>query len=166
MWGNAGISPVPGEFHAQRPVTQSFDVFFDLRLNKRLSKQPWGWWFETPSWSLWRQCNALTDQRPMIVIFIPKYGHLLKSRTPYSKIMIRIKVFMVTVRQTVLERLPASDQPIVNRFPNNCYSCSSVASQSQPGCNACLMGSVWKHQKAIVCECRNDLFHIVLLFTN
>ena len=47
----------PGEFHAQRPVTRSFDVFFDLRPNKRLSKQPWGWWFETPSWSLWRQCN-------------------------------------------------------------------------------------------------------------
>ena len=48
----------PGEFPAQRPVTRSFDVFFDLRLNKRLSKQPWGWWFETPSWSLWRHCNA------------------------------------------------------------------------------------------------------------
>ena len=43
---------------AQRPVTRSFDVFFDPRLNQRLSKQPWGWWFETPSWSLWRQCNA------------------------------------------------------------------------------------------------------------
>ena len=28
-----------GEFSAQRPVTRSFDVFFDLRLNKRLSKQ-------------------------------------------------------------------------------------------------------------------------------
>ena len=42
----------------QRPVTRSFDVFFDLRLNKRLSKQLWGWWFETPSWSLWRQCNG------------------------------------------------------------------------------------------------------------
>ena len=28
-----------------RPVTRSFDVFFDLRLNKRLSKQSWGWWF-------------------------------------------------------------------------------------------------------------------------
>ena len=50
----------PGEFPTQRPVTRSFDVFFDLRLNKRLSKQPWGWWFETPSWSLWRQCNELT----------------------------------------------------------------------------------------------------------
>ena len=40
----------PGEFPTQRPVTRSFDVFFDLRLNKRLSKQPWGWW-------LWRHCN-------------------------------------------------------------------------------------------------------------
>ena len=35
----AGNSPVTSEFHAQRPVTRSFDVFFDLRLNKRLSKQ-------------------------------------------------------------------------------------------------------------------------------
>ena len=49
----------PGEFPTQRPVTRSFDVFFDLCLNKRLSKQPWGWWFETLSWSLWRQCNAI-----------------------------------------------------------------------------------------------------------
>ena len=52
-------SPVPGDFPAQRPVTLSFDVFLDLRLNKRLSKQPWGWWFETPSWSLWHQCNGM-----------------------------------------------------------------------------------------------------------
>ena len=36
----AGNSPVPGEFPTQRPVTRSFDVFSDLRLNKRLSK-PW-----------------------------------------------------------------------------------------------------------------------------
>ena len=43
-----------------KSVTRSFDVFFNLRLNKRLSKQPWGWWFETPSWSLWRQCNAVS----------------------------------------------------------------------------------------------------------
>ena len=43
----------------QRTVTRGFDVFFDLRLNKRLSKQSWGWWFETPSRSLWRHCNAM-----------------------------------------------------------------------------------------------------------
>ena len=30
----AGNSPVTGEFPAQRPVTRSFDVFFDLRLNE------------------------------------------------------------------------------------------------------------------------------------
>ena len=50
-------SPVPGEFPARRPVTRSSDVFFDLRLNKRLSKQSWGWWFETPSRLLWRHRN-------------------------------------------------------------------------------------------------------------
>ena len=49
----------PGEFPTQRPVTRSFDVFFELRLNKRLSKQPWSWWFETPSLSLWRHCYVL-----------------------------------------------------------------------------------------------------------
>ena len=54
----AGNSPVTGEFPSQRPVTRSFDVFFDLRLNKQLSKQSSGWWFETPSRSLWRHCNA------------------------------------------------------------------------------------------------------------
>ena len=50
----AGNSPVPGEFPTQRPVTRSFDVFFDLHLNKRLSKQSWGWWFEMLSHPLWR----------------------------------------------------------------------------------------------------------------
>ena len=54
----AGNSPVPGEFPAQRPVTRSFDVFFDLRLNKRLRKQSWCWWFETLSRPLWRHRNV------------------------------------------------------------------------------------------------------------
>ena len=38
----AGNSPAPGEFPPQRPVTQSTDVFFDLRRIKRLNKQSWG----------------------------------------------------------------------------------------------------------------------------
>ena len=49
-------SPVTGEFPAQRPVTRSFDVFFDLRLNKWLNKQSLGWCFATPSRPLWRRC--------------------------------------------------------------------------------------------------------------
>ena len=36
---------VTDDFPTQRPVTRSFDVFFNLCLNKRLSKQSWGWWF-------------------------------------------------------------------------------------------------------------------------
>ena len=48
------------EFAAQRPVTRSFDVFFELCLHKWLSKRSWGWWFETRSCSLWRLCNVLS----------------------------------------------------------------------------------------------------------
>ena len=51
----AGIFPTTGEFPAQMAVTQNFDVFFDLRLKKRLSKQSRRRWFETPLRSLWRQ---------------------------------------------------------------------------------------------------------------
>ena len=54
-----GNSPVSGELPAQRLVTRSFDVFFDLRLIKRLNKHSRGWWFKTLSRSLWRHCNVL-----------------------------------------------------------------------------------------------------------
>ena len=54
----AGNSPGTGA-KAQRPVTRSFDVCFHLRVNKRLSKQSWGWWFETPSRPLWRHTNEI-----------------------------------------------------------------------------------------------------------
>ena len=57
----AGNSPVIGEFPAQRPVTRGFDVFFDVHLNKRLNKQSWGWWFQTPSLSLWRHRNVCAE---------------------------------------------------------------------------------------------------------
>ena len=66
----AGNSPVPGEFPTQRPVTRSFGVFFDLRLNKRLSKQSWGWWFETLSRPLWRHCNEIHHHGRTISEFI------------------------------------------------------------------------------------------------
>ena len=52
-----------GEFTGDRwiPLTKASDAelwcFLDLRPNKRLSKQLWGWWFETSSCPLWRHCN-------------------------------------------------------------------------------------------------------------
>ena len=53
-----GNSPVTSKLPTQRPVTRSFDVSFKMRLNKRLSKQSWGWWFDMPSRLLWRHRNA------------------------------------------------------------------------------------------------------------
>ena len=76
----------PGEFPTQRPVTRSFDVFFDLCQNKQLSKQSWGWWFETPSWSLWRQCNEM--------IF-------------YCNITINSKICFPTILTVILWSLPS-----------------------------------------------------------
>ena len=58
--GHRWISP-------QRPVTRSFDVCFDQRLNKRLSKQSRCRWFETPSCSLWRHCNGPNEAPPDMI---------------------------------------------------------------------------------------------------
>ena len=56
----AGNSPVTSEFPAQRPVTQSFDVSFDQRLNNWLCKQLTRRWFQTTSRPSWRHCNGYT----------------------------------------------------------------------------------------------------------
>ena len=57
----AGNSPVTDEVPSQRPLTRSFDIFFDLLLNKRLRKQSRRWWFERPSHSLWRHCSVVVS---------------------------------------------------------------------------------------------------------
>ena len=62
MSSNGDIFRITGllcaEFTGLRPVTRSFDIFLDLCLNKRLSKQLWGSWFKTPSCALWTQLFA------------------------------------------------------------------------------------------------------------
>ena len=61
-------------------VTRGFDVFFDLRLNKRLSKQSWGWWFETLPRPLWRHSKGL---RCVDICFYPwrvKFSEFNASR--------------------------------------------------------------------------------------
>ena len=58
--------PLCGKFTGRRwiPLTKASDAelwcFFYLRLNKRFSRQSWGWWFDMPSCSLWRHCNDET----------------------------------------------------------------------------------------------------------
>ena len=97
----AGNSPVNGEFPSQRPVTRSFDVLFDLRLNKQLNKWSWGWWFETPSRSLWRHCNE--------DIFSPLYfqqHHALLQLTAYCScyMMVFNREIYVTLLTAFLDR--------------------------------------------------------------
>ena len=53
------IPPVTGGFPPTKARDPGFDVFFDRRQNKRLSKQSRRLWFETPSRSLWCQCNVV-----------------------------------------------------------------------------------------------------------
>ena len=58
----AGNSPVP-VISPHKGQWRGVLMFSLICPNKRLSKQPWGWWFETPSWSLWRQCNDSRYER-------------------------------------------------------------------------------------------------------
>ena len=53
-----GNSTVTGEFPSKRLVTWNIAVYFDLHLNKRLSKQSIRQGFEIPLCSLWHHCNV------------------------------------------------------------------------------------------------------------
>ena len=86
-------SPVPGEFPTQRPVTRSFDVCFDLRLDKRLSKQSWGWWFETLSRPFWRHSNETT------AFELDWYHHLTLS---IETLIIRLCISYISASSYVL----------------------------------------------------------------
>ena len=69
-----GIHRSPVDFPSQSPVTQSFDVSFDVRLIKRLNKQSRCWWFETPWPSLWRHSNEL------FMYWIVLWEHINRNR--------------------------------------------------------------------------------------
>ena len=107
----AGNSAVTGEFLSKRPVTRSFDVFFDQRLSKRLSKQSWGWRFETPSRSLWRHCNAYMTEYLYIQIvvsfisskYIPYLIFVqLSPRSVYQYLNIHLETFNLEVLGQIL----------------------------------------------------------------
>ena len=107
----------PGEFPAQSPVTGSFDVFFALRLNKRLSKHSRGWWFETAPWSLWRQCNATGKNCWPPLIFVCIYcGIIIKSEYDYAcEIICRhLYVYMIfDVRKNITSLSKTSNKKIM-----------------------------------------------------
>ena len=103
----AGNSPVTGEFPTQRPVTRSFDVYFDLRPKERLSKQWWGWWFETLSRSLWRHRN---DQRSLYLSQFQLLKHI-SHRASYSWWRHQMETF------SALLAICAGNSPVTGEFP-------------------------------------------------
>ena len=117
----AGNSPVTGEFPMQRPVTRSFDVFFDLHLNQRLSKQSRRRWFETPSCPLWRHCNSSWlllkawcrfGTRPPRTITIP-------LRTRHMPIMLHNNVRIFTARASPSR--PSKNASIISIIDSLCF---------------------------------------------
>ena len=74
-----------GEFPSQRPVTRSFDLFFDLSLNKRLSEQSRRRWFEMPSYPLWSHCNvADTPISKQQITMTPQERHGISDHRQHS----------------------------------------------------------------------------------
>ena len=55
----AGNSPIPVDSPHKGQWRGALMFSLICAHNKRLSKEPWGWWFKTPSGSLWRHCNVL-----------------------------------------------------------------------------------------------------------
>ena len=79
-------SPVTGEFTSQRPVTRSFDVFFDLHLNKRLGIQSRRRWFETLSRSLWRHSTEMMTTTETEMSFWRNFRYWLQLKLTASDI--------------------------------------------------------------------------------
>ena len=92
-----GNPPVNGGFSSQRPVMRGFDVFFDLRLKKRLGKQSRRRWFQTPSRSSWRHCNEIKAYVSSVV----------EQCSDYTGI---------TIKSTVIPLGPFIPGPIVARY--------------------------------------------------
>ena len=122
--GGGGDSPVIGEFPSQRPVTRSFDVFFDLLSNKRFSKQSRRRWFETSSRSLWRHCNADSGKAETID------GYLSAILCIWLRLFQRLHKLKAEVgpdhvRSRFILRTFASRESMwwkIEKFSNECYS--------------------------------------------
>ena len=89
------------EFPTQRLLTRNFDVFFDLHLNKRASKQSWGYWSETPPCSLWRHRNGL-------------HGLVIDQKCVRRKIMARIMQSWMCLRNRFDFQKPYKDLSFIH----------------------------------------------------
>ena len=141
----AGNSLGTGEFPPQRPVTRSFDVFFDVRPNKRLSKQWWGWWFKTPSCPLWRDCNA---------------DDIFKSIFFNENAWIAIKLSLKFATKDPINNIPALVQIMTWRRPGD-KSLSEpmmvrLPTHMRHSANDSLLAQPWRQANAVQWDCETD----------
>ena len=97
----AGNSPVTGGFPSERPVTMSFDVLCDLRLNKRLSKPSRCRWFETPSRSLIKWIpNQITGNDTLVPL---EWRHIasLRLKSPATRQFVHSLIQAGNKRNTI-----------------------------------------------------------------
>ena len=158
-----GNSPVTCEFPSQRPVTRSVDVFFDLRLNKRMSKQSWDWWFETSSCPLWRHCNVhhillrLCSRRMSFVL--TKTSIMVGCCTP----VIAHKTSLVILSYTQVQMSVAFFRVIgCRRLPAAIRYLTAL--QANLRHNASCMESTYRHtQCKQSAECRDRILGVVAI---
>ena len=102
---------------SQRPVTRSFDVFCDLSLNKRLSKQSWGWWFETLSRPFWRHRNVLNTLR--LRQNRHHFADIFKCILVNENVWISINISLKFAPKCQIDNIPALVQIMLWRRPGN-----------------------------------------------
>ena len=97
-------SPVPAEFPTQRPVTRSFDIFFDLYPNKRLSKQ---WRGNRAHYDVTVKYHVVNIQ---IIIPHPWGSRLIRTRGSFSCLIIAWKVFEISLITMYCARIENNDK--------------------------------------------------------
>ena len=134
-----------GGFSSQRPATRSFEVFLDLRLNKRLSKESWGWWFETASRSLWRHGND-SDSNLKETVTVQSNGYLKMNFTYLFSLEPRYQI-----GDTIFNGWPCfmcafCDE--TSRHEHHCFHCQTtrqtVVNQSTTDDIPCA-SALWRH---------------------
>ena len=145
----------------QRPETRSCDVFFDLRLNKRLSRQWWGCWFETLSRPLWSHRNVLHNIKPeglcakMDVLFyvIASYVTLWKHgkyQTKWYLEIIWLRGFVRSYGRTIYNYLAwAAQQSLtkIKRWKRNqipCFVRCVITHPYRPV--SCVLTKIWSQR--------------------
>ena len=142
----AGYSPFPVEFPAQRPVTRSFDVFVDLRPNKRLNKQWWGWWLETLSRPLWRHCNAHAVPLMTYLYFGPLFNHSNRDITSSSwadRVAVPERKYVIKIRVRYQYSRWRRKQLLRNVYTAIFIFCMVVFHSTEARYSGAIITSVW-----------------------